>query len=72
MSRLHGWITPELRATLEAVWAKLAAPGMCNPDDQTPVIDGAAGEEAVTRDQRSNAQRLHDGLNAALRAGTGQ
>jgi Domain of unknown function (DUF222) len=31
MSRLSGWITPELRATLEAVWAKLAAPGRCNP-----------------------------------------
>src|SRR5579875_2528573 len=30
MSHLSGWITPELRATLEAVWAKLAAPGMCN------------------------------------------
>ncbi len=41
---------------------------MCNPDDQTPVVDGAAGEQAVTRDSRSNAQRLHDGLNAALRS----
>ncbi|TVS78169.1 DUF222 domain-containing protein, partial [Mycobacterium helveticum] len=28
MSALRGWITPELRATLEALWAKLAAPGM--------------------------------------------
>ncbi|TVS84774.1 DUF222 domain-containing protein, partial [Mycobacterium helveticum] len=28
MSQLRGWITPELRATLEALWAKLAAPGM--------------------------------------------
>ncbi|MGE2818287.1 DUF222 domain-containing protein, partial [Mycobacterium heidelbergense] len=36
MSQLRGWLTPELRATLEAVLAKLAAPGMCNPDDQTP------------------------------------
>jgi len=34
MSRLCGWVTPELRATLEAIWAKLAAPGMCNPEDQ--------------------------------------
>jgi len=41
---------------------------MCNPDDQTPVVDSTAGEAAVTRDGRSNAQRLHDGLNAALRA----
>lgn len=68
MSRLFGWITPELRALLEKVWAKLAAPGMCNPDDQTPVIDGAADEKAVTRDGRSNAQRNHDALSAAFRA----
>jgi Domain of unknown function (DUF222) len=67
MSRLSGWLTPEARATLEALLAKLAAPGMCNPDDHTPVVDGAPGEEAVQRDTRSSAQRNHDGLNAALR-----
>jgi hypothetical protein len=64
MSRLSGWLTPEARATLEALLAKLAAPGMCNPDDHTPVVDGAPGEEAVQRDTRSSAQRNHDGLNA--------
>ena len=68
MSRLSGWVTPELRAGLEAIWAKLAAPGMCNPDEQSPVIDAVAGEDAVRRDARSNAQRHHDGLTAALRA----
>ncbi len=36
MSRISGLLTPELRATIEAVLAKLAAPGACNPDDQTP------------------------------------
>jgi Domain of unknown function (DUF222) len=36
MSALRGWLTPELRATVEAVLAKLAAPGMCNPDDDAP------------------------------------
>ena len=45
MSRLCGWVTPELRAGLEAIWAKLAAPGMCNPEDHTPVIDDKAGDE---------------------------
>ncbi|WP_139334659.1 DUF222 domain-containing protein, partial [Mycobacterium colombiense] len=35
MSRLSGWLTPEARASWEAVLAKLAAPGMCNPDDDT-------------------------------------
>jgi hypothetical protein len=38
MLRLTGWLTPEARATFEPVLAKLAAPGMCNPDDQTPII----------------------------------
>jgi hypothetical protein len=42
MSALRGWLTPEARASLEAVLAKLAAPGMCNPLDQTAVVDGAA------------------------------
>ncbi|OBF80430.1 hypothetical protein A5791_08520 [Mycobacterium sp. 852002-51163_SCH5372311] len=68
MSRLSGYLTPETRATIEAVWAKLAAPGMCNPDDQAPVIDGPAPEETARRDMRSQAQRQHDALNAALRA----
>jgi hypothetical protein len=68
MSRLSGWLTPQARAGWEAVLAKLAAPGMCNPDDDMPVVDGAPSEEAVQRDTRSASQRNHDGLNAALRA----
>jgi hypothetical protein len=68
MSPLRGWLTPEARATIEAVLAKTAAPGMRNPDDDTPMVDGTAGAEAVQRDTRSAAQRNHDGLNAALRA----
>jgi Domain of unknown function (DUF222) len=68
MSELRGWLTPEVRATIEAMLAKLAAPGMCNPDDQNPVVDGTPAQEAIERDTRSPAQRNHDGLNAALRA----
>ncbi|OBB82480.1 hypothetical protein A5760_12770 [Mycobacterium colombiense] len=68
MSHLSGWLTPEARASWEAVLAKLAAPGMCNPDDDAPVVDGAPAEEAIQRDTRRAAQRNHDGLNAALRA----
>ncbi|CPR05938.1 REP13E12 repeat protein [Mycobacterium bohemicum DSM 44277] len=68
MSELRGLLTPEARATLEAVLAKLAAPGMCNPDDERPVVDGPADERAVRRDARSAAQRNHDALNAAGRA----
>jgi len=68
MSPLRGWLTPEARASLEAVLAKLAAPGMANPDDQTPVLDDAPGEDQIRRDSRSPAQRNHDAFNAALRA----
>ena len=33
MSPISGYLTPEARATLDAVLAKLAAPGMCNSAD---------------------------------------
>jgi hypothetical protein len=68
MSSLTGWLTPEARAGLDAVLAKLAAPGMCNPADVTPCIDGSPPEAAIQGDTRSLAQRNHDALNAALRA----
>src|SRR6185312_11409067 len=68
MSRLTGYLTPEARASMEALWAKLAAPGMCNPDDESPVVDGPAPDEHARRDLRSEAQRQHDALTAALRA----
>jgi Domain of unknown function (DUF222) len=68
MSRISGYLNPEMRATLDAVRAKLAAPGMCNPDDEAPVIDGDPGEDTRRRDTRSEAQRNHDGLLAGLRA----
>jgi Domain of unknown function (DUF222) len=67
MSRLSGMVTPQLRAALEAMLAKLAAPGACNPDDDTPVVDEAPDEDAVRRDTRSQAQRNHDGFLAGLR-----
>ena len=36
MSPINGWLTPEARATWDAVFATLAAPGMCNPADENP------------------------------------
>ncbi|OBH93748.1 HNH endonuclease signature motif containing protein [Mycobacterium sp. E2733] len=67
MSRIGGLVTPELRAAIEAMLAKLAAPGACNPDDQTPVVDATPDEDAVRRDTRSQAQRNHDAFLAGLR-----
>jgi hypothetical protein len=68
MSTISGQITPELRATLEAVNSKWAAPGMCNPDDETPCIKGRPTEEQVKSDRRTRGQRQHDALNAMGRS----
>ena len=68
MSPISGYLTPEARATMDAVFAKLAAPGMCNPADQTPCVSGTPSQESIQGDTRSAAQRNHDALNAAGRA----
>ena len=68
MSPITGHLTPEARATIDAVFAKLAAPGMCNPADAAPCISGTPSQEAIEHDTRSAAQRNHDALNAAGRA----
>ena len=68
MSPIRGWVTPELRAGLEAALAKWAAPGMCNPADQRPAVDEPPSQDHVARDSRSTAQRNHDALNAMVRS----
>ena len=68
MSPITGHLTPEARATIDAVFAKLAAPGMCNPTDSTPCVDGPPSQRIIDNDTRSCAQRNHDALNAAGRA----
>ncbi|GFG68545.1 HNH endonuclease signature motif containing protein [Mycolicibacter senuensis] len=68
LSSLSGTISPELRATLEPVLAKLAAPGMCNAADEKPCVSGTASQDQIEHDHRSRDQRQHDALLAALRA----
>jgi hypothetical protein len=68
MSRISGLLDPEARATIDAVLAKWAAPGMCNPDDETPCVDGQPSEAYIRNDQRSPAQRNHDALKAMGRS----
>ncbi|BBZ45663.1 HNH endonuclease signature motif containing protein [Mycobacterium parmense] len=68
MCELRGRLTPEARATLEAVLAKLAAPGMCNSLDEKPCVDGAPSQDAIDHDARTPSQRNHDALLAAARA----
>ena len=62
MSPITGWLTPEARATLDAVLAKLAAPGMCNPADCEPMHRRQPTQAAIQGDTRSCAQRNHDAL----------
>jgi hypothetical protein len=68
MSKISGLLDPEARATLDAVFAKWAAPGMCNPDDDAPCVDGTPSQAHIHNDQRSPAQRNHDALKAIGRS----
>ena len=68
LSRVHGLLDPQARATLDAVLATLAAPGMCNPDDEAPCVDGEPSDALVRGDARSPGQRNHDALTAMGRA----
>ncbi|MFJ9370826.1 DUF222 domain-containing protein [Nocardia sp. NPDC101769] len=75
MSWIEGWLTPELRALLDAVFAKLARPGMCNIDDLESLaataesVDSKVLEAAARRDRRDAGQRTHDALFALLQPG---
>src|ERR1700734_2937505 len=68
MSPISGYLTPEARATLDAVFAKLAAPGMCNPADDQPCTGGTPSQAAIQGDTRSTGQRHHDALLTLARA----
>jgi hypothetical protein len=68
MSPITGYLTPEARATLDAVLAKLAAPGMCNSADAEPCVRGTPSQAAIQNDTRNTGQRHHDALLALARA----
>ncbi|MCX2933855.1 HNH endonuclease signature motif containing protein [Mycobacterium sp. CVI_P3] len=60
---------PELRSYLDAWFAKFAAPGVCNPADESPTT--APSDEVAERDLRSHGQRQHDALTALVRGQLG-
>jgi hypothetical protein len=62
MVPVTGRLDPQLWATLEPIFAKLAAPGMCNPDDDVPCTSGTPSQAQIDGDQRSLGQRQHDAL----------
>ena len=49
------------------LFAKYAAPGMCNPDDPEPCTSGTPTQAQIDNDHRSLAQRQHDALIAVGR-----
>src|SRR5208337_911496 len=63
--------SPELRANLDAWLARFAAPGMCNPEDESPCVVSEPDQDVVSKDVRSHAQRQHDALNALVRGQLG-
>ncbi|AKK27727.1 HNH endonuclease signature motif containing protein [Mycobacterium sp. EPa45] len=68
MSKVSGWIDPELRAAWDAILAKLAAPGYCNADDESPCVDGTPSRDQIQNDSRSSGQRAHDALKTVCMA----
>jgi hypothetical protein len=68
MIPFRGSMTPEAWAIYEAIFAKWAAPGMCNPDDENPCVSGTPSQAQIERDHRSLAQRQHDALVAVGRS----
>ncbi|WP_084294271.1 HNH endonuclease signature motif containing protein [Mycolicibacterium flavescens] len=62
MVELRATMTPEAWAVWEVLFAKFAAPGMCNPADEEPCVSGTPSQAQIDNDQRSLAQRQHDAL----------
>lgn len=55
-------LTPEAMAVWEVLFAKFAAPGMCNPDDEEPCTSGTPTQAQIDNDHRTLAQRQHDAI----------
>ena len=62
MTPLTGNLTPEAWAIYEAIFAKWAAPGMCNPADEHPCVSGTPVQAQIDNDHRTLSQRQHDAL----------
>ncbi|QEM47760.1 HNH endonuclease signature motif containing protein [Mycolicibacterium grossiae] len=68
MVDLTACLTPTAWATLEAVFARWAAPGMCHPDHPDPCTSGTPSQAHLDTDTRTVSQRRHDALHAIGRA----
>ncbi|MDX1882399.1 HNH endonuclease signature motif containing protein [Mycolicibacterium sp. 120270] len=62
MTPLVADLTPEAWAVWEVIFAKYAAPGMCNPADDEPCTSGTPTQAQIDNDTRTLEQRQHDAL----------
>jgi hypothetical protein len=67
MTSLSADLTPEAWAVWEVLFAKFAAPGMCNPADETPCTSGIPTQAQIDNDDRTLVQRQHDAMLAVGR-----
>ncbi len=54
--------TPQAWAVWEVIFAKYAAPGMCNPADAEPCTTGTPTQAQIDNDTRTLPQRQHDAM----------
>ncbi|GLP77086.1 HNH endonuclease [Mycobacterium antarcticum] len=62
MTEFTATMTPAHRAVWEVLFAKFAAPGMCNPADEQPCFSGIPSQAQIDADDRTLAQRQHDAM----------
>ncbi|RDH73958.1 HNH endonuclease [Mycolicibacterium moriokaense] len=62
MTPLSADLTPEAWAVWEVIFAKYAAPGMCNPADAEPCTSATPTQAQIDNDARTPAQRQHDAM----------
>ncbi|WP_395310848.1 HNH endonuclease signature motif containing protein [Mycobacterium sp. AMU20-3851] len=62
MTPMTANLSPEAYAVWEVLFAKFAAPGMCNPDDDEPCVSGTPTQAQIDNDHRTLAQRQHDAM----------
>jgi hypothetical protein len=67
MTPLAAELTPQAWAVWEVIFAKYAAPGMCNPADDEPCTSGSPSQDQIDNDHRTLEQRQHDALLAVGR-----
>jgi hypothetical protein len=72
LTHLTAELTPAAWAIWEALFAKFAAPGMCNPADPQPASSGTPTQDQIDADTRSMAQRRHDALEFIGRTALGK